>query len=235
MSQNFKRDAAIAALDLVKDGMKLGLGSGSTAEEFVKVLAPRVADGLDIIGIPTSKRTGELATELGIKISTLEDHPLLDLTIDGADEIDPQMRLIKGGGAAHLREKIVATSSKAMAVIADHSKLVDTLGAYPLPLEVVPFGLNATKNMIESICRLDFGMTGALELRMRDGAPLVTDNGNLVLDASFGRIEDPEHLAVALSQVPGLVEHGLFINIATIAFVAGPDGVTVLQRANDKN
>lgn len=235
MSQNFKRDAAIAALDLVKDGMKLGLGSGSTAEEFVKVLAPRVADGLDIIGIPTSKRTGELATELGIKISTLEDHPLLDLTIDGADEIDPQMRLIKGGGAAHLREKIVATSSKAMAVIADHSKLVDTLGAYPLPLEVVPFGLNATKNMIESICRLDFGMTGALALRMRDGAPLVTDNGNLVLDASFGRIEDPEHLAVALSQVPGLVEHGLFINIATIAFVAGPDGVTVLQRANDKN
>ncbi len=233
MSQNFKRDAALAALELVQDGMKLGLGTGSTAEEFVKVLAPKVAEGLDIIGVPTSKRTGELATELGITISTLDEYPLLDLTVDGADELDAQLRLITGGGAAHLREKIVETSSRAFAVIADHSKLVETLGAFPLPLEVVPFGLRASTLMIESICKLEFGMQGELTQRMHNGEPVITDNGNFVLDASFGRIEDPEHLAVALSQVPGLVEHGLFINIATIAFVAGPDGVTVLQRAND--
>lgn len=229
MSQNHKIEAAKAALALVQDGMKIGLGSGSTAEEFVKVLAPVVADGLSIIGVPTSIRTGELAESLGIAISTLDEHPLLDLTVDGADEIDGQMRLIKGGGAAHLREKIVANASKQMAVIADHSKQVETLGLYPLPLEILPFGFASTKIAIEQLCSERFGLKGDFALRLRDGTPVNTDNGNLVLDASFGRIPDPEGLAKELSQIPGLVEHGLFIDMASIAYVAGPDGVTTLR------
>lgn len=229
MSQNYKIEAAKAALELVQDGMKIGLGSGSTAEEFVKVLAPLVANGLSVIGVPTSIRTGELAASLGIVVSTLDEYPELDLTVDGADEIDGQMRLIKGGGAAHLREKIVASASKKMAVIADHSKQVEMLGRYPLPLEVLPFGLASTKIAIERLCSERFGLKGDFVLRLRDGAPVNTDNGNLVLDASFGRIPDPEGLAKELSQIPGLVEHGLFIDMANIAYVAGPDGVTTLR------
>lgn len=229
MSQNYKIEAATAALELVKDGMKLGLGSGSTAEEFVKVLAPLVADGLSVTGVPTSVRTGELATSLGIQISTLDEHPQLDLTVDGADELDSQLRLIKGGGAAHLREKIVAKASRQMAVIADHSKQVDMLGAFPLPLEVLPFGLTATTIAIKQVCTDEFGLDGAFLLRKRNDKPVMTDNGNVVLDASFGRIPDPEGLAKQLSQIPGLVEHGLFIDIANIAYVAGPQGVTILR------
>lgn len=229
MSQTYKIEAATAALELVQDGMKLGLGSGSTAEEFVKVLAPVVANGLSIVGVPTSIRTGELAESLGINISTLDEHPQLDLTIDGADELDAQLRLIKGGGAAHLREKIVASASKQMAVIADHTKQVDMLGQFALPLEVLTFGLASTKKAIERLCADEFGLTGSINLRMRDGKPVETDNGNVVLDASFGRIPDPEGLAKQLSQIPGLVEHGLFIDIADIAYVAGPDGVTTLR------
>ncbi|MEP0519151.1 MAG: ribose-5-phosphate isomerase RpiA [Hyphomicrobiales bacterium] len=229
MSQVYKIQAAKAALELVQDGMTLGLGSGSTAEEFVKVLAPVVAGGLSVTGVPTSIRTGELASSLGISISTLDKHPQLDLTVDGADELDGQLRLIKGGGAAHLREKIVANASKQMAVIADHTKQVETLGQFALPLEVLEFGFTSTKNAIEQLCADEFDLTGDLTLRMRDGKPVKTDNGNVVLDASFGRIPDPEGLAKQLSQIPGLVEHGLFIDIADIAYVAGPDGVTTLR------
>lgn len=229
MSLNYKIEASKAALELVQDGMKLGLGSGSTAEEFVKVLAPVVADGLSIIAVPTSIRIGELATSLGIPVSTLDEHPELDLTVDGADEIDSKLRLIKGGGAAHLREKIVANASKQMAVIADFSKQVETLGRFPLPLEILPFGITATTIAIKRLCAGEFGLKGEFVLRLEDGAPLKTDNGNMVLDASFGRIPDPESLAKQLSQIPGLVEHGLFIDIANIAYVAGPDGVTTLR------
>lgn len=231
MTRQFKIEAAHAALTLVKDGMKIGLGSGSTAEEFVRALAPQVASGLSIIGVPTSERTGSLARELGIDISTLENHPHLDLTIDGADEIDGEMQLIKGGGAAHLREKIVACASDKVAVIADHTKKVDMLGAFPLPIEVISFGLVATKSAIQKLCEEDFGLTPSLTLRRVNGTPIVTDNGNLVLDASFGRIPDTKRLAIALSQVPGLVEHGLFIDIADVAFIAGPDGVETISSA----
>ncbi|MCL4145015.1 UNVERIFIED_CONTAM: hypothetical protein GTU68_029811 [Idotea baltica] len=201
--------------------MKIGLGSGSTAEEFVRVLAPLVAEGLSIIGVPTSERTGALARELGVQISTLEIYPHLDLTIDGADELDGRLQLIKGGGAAHLREKIVACASDKVAVIADYTKKVDILGAFPLPLEVISFGLTATKTAIEKLCENEFGLTAALTLH----------NGNLVLDASFGRIPDTKGLATGLSQIPGLVEHGLFIDIADVAFIAGPGGVETISPA----
>lgn len=231
MSLQFKIDAANAAMSLVKDGMKVGLGSGSTAEEFVRALAPKVAEGLSIIGVPTSERTGALARELGIQISTLENYPRLDLTIDGADELDGNLQLIKGGGAAHLREKIVAYASDKMAVIADHSKKVDMLGAFPLPLEVIPFGLAATKNAIEKLCEVEFGLTAALTVRKTAGTPVMTDSGNLVVDASFGRIPDTKGLAIGLSQIPGLVEHGLFIDIADVAFIAGPGGVEIISSA----
>nr|WP_306266265.1 ribose-5-phosphate isomerase RpiA [Pararhizobium sp. IMCC3301] len=228
MSRDFKIAAAKAALTLLEDGMKIGLGTGSTAEELVRALAPLVADGLSVIAVPTSERTGVLAKQLGIPVATLDEYPHLDLTIDGADEIDSALRLIKGGGAAHLREKIVACASDRMAVIADHSKLVGTLGAFPLPLEVIPFGLAATRRAIEHLCRDTFALAGPLTLRKNAGNPVLTDSGNVVLDASFGRIPDPEGLAAELSQIPGLVEHGLFINIADIAFVAGPDGVATI-------
>lgn len=229
MSRDYKIEAARAALDLVDDGMILGLGTGSTAEEFVRLLAEKVAAGLTVVGVPTSERTGALATELGISIATLADYPELDLTVDGADELDPQLRLIKGGGAAHLREKIVAVASKEMAVIADHTKKVDILGAFPLPLEIVPFGLEATQRRLKTLCRDVFGMQGNLVQRMAGDTPIVTDNGNFVLDAQFLQISDPEGLANALANTPGVVEHGLFLNIATKAFVAGPDGVETLS------
>lgn len=231
MTRQFKIDAAKAALSLVEDGMKIGLGSGSTAEEFVRVLAPMVTDGLSIIGVPTSERTGALARELGIQISTMENYPQLDLTIDGADEIDGRLQLIKGGGAAHLREKIVACASDKVAVIADYTKKVEMLGAFPLPLEVISFGLAATKIAIEKLCKNEFGLTAALTLREKAGKPVLTDSGNLVLDASFGRIPDTKGLATGLSQIPGLVEHGLFIDIADVAFIAGPDGVETISSA----
>ena len=231
MTRQYKVDAAKAALSLVEPGMKIGLGTGSTAEEFVRVLAPRVAQGLSIVGVPTSERTGILARELGIEISTLDCHPQLDLTIDGTDEIDDHLQLIKGGGAAHLREKIVAYASDKLAIIADHTKKVEMLGAFALPLEVIPFGLTATSIAIEKLCRRDFGLTTALTLRKAAGEPVITDNGNLILDASFGRIPDTKGLAIGLSQIPGLVEHGLFIDIADIAFIAGPGGVDIISSA----
>lgn len=229
MTRQLKVDAAMAALPLVKDGMKIGLGTGSTAEEFVRVLAPKVAEGLSIIGVPTSERTGALAQELGIEISSLESHPHLDLTIDGTDELDGRLQLIKGGGAAHLREKIVACASDRVAIIADHSKKVEMLGAFPLPLEVMTFGFAATKIAIEKLCVGEFNLTKPLSLRKNDGKPVITDNGNLLLDASFGRIHDTKGLAIRLSQIPGLVEHGLFIDIADIAFIAGPDGLETIS------
>lgn len=231
MTRQFKVDAAKAALPLVQQGMTIGLGTGSTAEEFVRVLAPRVAQGLSVIGVPTSERTGALARELGIQISTLDSHPHLDLTVDGTDEIDDRLQLIKGGGAAHLREKIVACASDKLVIIADHTKKVEMLGAFALPLEVIPFGLTATTMAIEKLCRQAFGLTTSLTLRQTTDGPVVTDNGNLILDASFGRIPDTKGLATSLAQVPGLVEHGLFIDIADIAFIAGQDGVETMTSA----
>lgn len=224
-AENRKRRAALAALELVQPGMKLGLGTGSTADEFVRALGAKVASGLEVICVPTSERTAELASELGITLTTLDQEPRLDLTVDGADELDRQLRLIKGGGGALLREKIVASASKRMVVIADDGKLVDTLGAFPLPIEVAPFGLQATRDAIETLsARL--GLDGDIALRHRDnGDQYVTDGGHFILDAAYGTIPDPETLARGLDEIAGVVGHGIFIGLASEAMIADADGV----------
>ncbi len=229
MSAEMKRRAAAAALDFVEPGMKLGLGTGSTADEFVKLLAAKVAEGLDVVGVPTSERTAMLAGSLGIRLATLEDLPQLDLTIDGADEIGPGLALIKGGGGALLREKIVAAASARMVVIADASKVVDPLGAFPLPIEVNPFGFGSTLGKIVAATEA-LGLTGPVTLRRTgDGAAYVTDGGHWIVDASFRRIPDPQTLSRALFEIPGVVEHGLFLGLATVAIVARADGVDILH------
>jgi ribose 5-phosphate isomerase A len=222
-----KRDAAARAVALVEPGMRLGLGTGSTAWHFVDLLGERVRDGLAVICVPTSEATRRQAEALGIPLTTLDDTPELDLTVDGADEIDPSLRLIKGGGGAHLREKIVASASRRMIVIADDTKLVDTLGRYPLPIEVVSFGLAATRRSVEAAIR-ESGCAGVLTLRERGGRAFHTDSGHLILDAALGRIPDPEGLAARLDRLTGVVEHGLFIGLATGAILATAQGVKVL-------
>jgi ribose 5-phosphate isomerase A len=226
-----KIEAARAALGHVEHGMRLGIGSGTTAEAFVKVLAERVEQGLMIIGVPTSERTAALCMQLGVPLSSLDETPELDLTVDGADEIDPELSLIKGGGGALLREKIVGAASSRMVVIADRSKRVDMLGAFPLPIEVNRFGLKATELAIGRAAAA-LGLTGALSLRMRDGSPFLTDGGHLIIDASFGRIPDSRALSRALHAIPGVVEHGLFLGMASAAILAGSDGIETLTRAS---
>ncbi|MEM5501256.1 ribose-5-phosphate isomerase RpiA [Ahrensia kielensis] len=229
--QSMKIEAARAALEYVENGMRLGIGSGSTAEEFVKLLAERVNAGLEIIGVPTSERTAKLCTELGVPLSSLDETPQLDLTIDGADELDANLSLIKGGGGALLREKIVAFASKKMIVIADGSKVVEKLGAFPLPIEVNIFGLAATKQAVEDAAG-KLNLTGAIKIREnRDGDEFKTDGGHLILDASFGHICDPEALSNALHAIPGVVEHGLFIGLADVAVVAQENGVEIKTAA----
>lgn len=229
MSDVWKLQAAERAIFFVEPGMKLGLGTGSTAAKFVDLLGAKVKAGLDVIGVPTSEATRAQAAALGIRLTTLDDDPLLDLTIDGADEIDSALQLIKGGGGALLREKIVAAASERMIVIADSSKHVPVLGAYPLPVEVVRFGLAATRNMIEMLAS-DAGCTGHIRLRMgQDGQPFVTDGGNYIFDCAFGRIEDADALDTALKIIPGVVENGLFLGLADAAIIAGADGVQVLE------
>jgi ribose 5-phosphate isomerase A len=220
--------AAERALEYVESGMRLGLGTGSTAAKFVDLLGKKVAAGLDVVCVATSAATQAQAEALGVRMATLDDIPFLDLTVDGTDEVDSELRLIKGGGGALLREKIVATASGRMVVIADTSKKVDTLGAFPLPLEVVPFGLTATRNMITALAA-DVGCEGDLRVRVLPGGkPFITDSGNLILDCHFGRIEEPEELDEALKLIPGVVENGLFIGIADLAIIAGDDGITLL-------
>ncbi len=224
----FKVAAAEQALRYVEDGMRVGLGTGSTATKFVDALGRRVAGGLKVVCVATSQATQAQAEALGIPMSTLDEQQFLDLTVDGTDELDGALRLIKGGGGALLREKIVATASASMIVIADASKQVATLGAFPLPLEVVPFGLAATRNMITALAA-DAGCEGELRLRtLTDGKPFITDNGNFILDCHFGSIDAPEELDEALKLVPGVVENGLFIGIADLAIIAGSDGITVI-------
>lgn len=222
-ARQLKIEAARVALGHVKHGMRLGIGTGSTAEEFVRLLAVKVAEGLSVVGVPTSERTAALCLELGVPLSTLDETPELDLTIDGADEIDPELSLVKGGGGALLREKIVAAASESMIVIADASKLVDPLGRFPLPIEVNPFGLGATKVAIVKAAAA-LGLKGPIEMRMTNGAPFVTDGGHYILDASFGRIPDTRALSDALHAIPGVVEHGLFLNMADVAVVADAEG-----------
>jgi ribose 5-phosphate isomerase A len=225
----YKRQAAERAIALVEDGMALGLGTGSTAAHFVEILAQRVKEGLKVVCVPTSEATRAQAKRLGIPLTDLDRRPSLDLTVDGADEIDPELRLIKGGGGALLREKIVAMASDRMVVIADHSKRVATLGAFPLPVEIVRFGAAATRNMVEARAA-KAGCTGEITQRRRpDSQPYLTDSGHFILDCAFGRIVEPETLDEALKLVPGVVENGLFLGIADTAIIAGPDGVAVLH------
>jgi ribose 5-phosphate isomerase A len=227
-----KRAAAIAVLSHIKDGMKVGLGTGSTAEHFIRALAERVNLGLLRVDcVPTSKTTADLAQALGLNLVTLEDHPFIDITVDGADEIDPEFRLIKGGGGALLVEKIVASSSRFMVVIADESKRVKKLGKFPLPVEVVPFGVKATAWKLERA----FGMVkmeAKMTLRVRDGVPFRTDSGNCIIDCVCGEINEPDRLEYLLNNIPGVVNNGLFIGICGIAFIGKADGtVEELKRA----
>jgi ribose 5-phosphate isomerase A len=224
-----RRQAAEAALSAVVSGMKLGLGTGRTAEHFVRLLAAKVRGGLDVVGVPTSERTARLAEAEGIRLATLDQEPALDLTVDGADEIDPALRLIKGGGGALLREKIVASASARMIVVVDAAKMVAVLGAFPLPVEVVPFGLTATVRAIEKAAGA-LGLSGTIKLRADGSRPFLTDGGHHILDASFGRIDRPEALAEALARIPGVVEHGLFIGLASAAIVAHPNRIEWLPR-----
>jgi ribose 5-phosphate isomerase A len=224
-----KRKAAAAALELVTPGMRLGLGTGSTAACFVEQLGARVKAGLQVVCVPTSEQTRLQAESLGIPLTTLDEVEILDLTVDGADELDAQLRLIKGGGGALLREKIVAYSSQQMVVIADAGKLVQKLGKYPLPVEVVPFGWTATRDAIESGNR-HLSLAAVITRRLRaDGHPFLTENGNFILDCAYGQIEDPQDVAALLEPIPGVVEHGLFLDLATMAFVVGADGVKIFD------
>ncbi|MCK8778669.1 ribose-5-phosphate isomerase RpiA [Rhizobium sp. NTR19] len=227
-AREMKVKAAQVALSYVEDGMKLGIGTGSTAEEFVRLLAEKVHGGLRIEGVPTSERTARLCLELGVPLKSLDEMPELDLTIDGADEVDPKLNLIKGGGGALLREKIVAAASSRMIVIADESKLVETLGAFPLPIEINPFGEAATIIAIERAAS-KLNLTGELKLRRLGDGVFTTDGGHHIVDASFGRIPDAEALSAELFSIPGVVEHGLFIQMASIAIIAGPAGARTLE------
>jgi ribose 5-phosphate isomerase A len=225
-----KRQAAARALEHVRDGMKLGLGTGSTAKHFVELLGERVRGGLNVIGVPTSEATRADAERCGIALTTLDEIDRLDLTVDGADEIDPSFNLIKGGGGALLREKIVAAASDRMIVIADESKWVEVLGRFPLPVEVVPFGLAATQRAIRRAFA-ETGVSGQMVLRKgKDGHVFVTDGGHWIIDAHLGGITDAPRLAGLLNPIPGVVEHGLFIGLAGMAVLAGAQGIRVVER-----
>ena len=225
-----KREAAARALEYVRGGMRLGLGTGSTAKHFVDLVGERVRAGLDVICVPTSEFTRKQAQGLGVPVTTLDEVPELDLTVDGADEIAHDLSLIKGGGGALLREKIVAAASKQMVVIADESKWVPILGKFPLPIEVNQFGLTATKRTVEAALAAT-GSPGPCALRCTpDGHPFVTDGGHLILDAGLSRIPDPGLLAARLCAIPGVVEHGLFIGMADVAILAGSHGIRVVER-----
>jgi ribose 5-phosphate isomerase A len=226
-----KRAAAACALEFVRPGMRLGLGTGSTAKHFVALLGERVRAGLDVIAVPSSVATERDAERLGIALTTLDETPELDLTVDGADEIAPDLSLIKGGGGALLREKIVASASARLIIIADESKWVSALGRFPLPIEVVPFGLGATRRAIET-ATASAGCPGpALLRRSKDGHAFVTDSGHWILDAGLQRISDPRSLADRLAGIAGVVEHGLFVGLAQAAVIANTSGVRIIERA----
>lgn len=224
--EQMKQKAALRALEEVRDGMKLGLGTGSTARYFVDGLGAKVADGLEVVCVPTSEATRQQAETLNIKLAPLDELKRLDLTVDGADELDSDLQLIKGGGGALLREKIVAAASAKMIVIADDSKQVATLGAFDLPVEVNMFSHGATAAAISDALAAT-GHAGAMTLRTSDTAdtPFITDGGHYIYDCALGTINDAAALSQALLNVPGVVEHGLFLGYATAAVLAGADGL----------
>jgi ribose 5-phosphate isomerase A len=225
-----KRTVAAKALDYVQDGMKLGLGSGSTAEMFVEMLAPRVRGGEKLLCVPTSERTAALARKLGFTLANLDDLAPLDLTVDGADEADRNLDLIKGGGGMLLREKIVAAASRKMLVIADETKLVPRLGRYPLPVEIAEFGHKSSAARLAAALAAAGYANIAMTLRQRDGTVFRTDGGNVIYDCAIGVIQNAPRLATAISAVPGVVGHGLFIGLATTLLIAGPGDIEVITR-----
>jgi ribose 5-phosphate isomerase A len=233
MSEDLKREAAARAVAEITSGMKVGLGTGSTARHFVELLGERVAAGLDIVGVPTSEVTARQARECGIPLSDLDALDRLDVTVDGADEIDGDLNLIKGAGGALLREKVVAAASDAMIVIADDSKVVEVLGGrFPLPVEVNRFGLGATRALVQRLVDRH-GINGWVKLRGEtEGNVYQTDGGHLILDAFFGRISQPEALSIELLDIPGVVQHGLFLKMCRKAYVATPNGVETLLKGN---
>jgi ribose 5-phosphate isomerase A len=219
-----KEAAARASLAFIEDGQVVGLGSGSTASYFIRLVGERVKNGLHILGIPTSDHSRELALSLGIPLTTLDEHQEIAVTVDGADEVDPQLRLIKGGGGALLREKIVASATRKQIIVADASKQVEYLGKFPLPVEVIRFAQALVAKRIRAL--------GAeVSLRTRpDGTPYVTDENNHILDCRFGRIQDADALARELSDMPGVVEHGLFIGMASVVLFARGSEIVQLKR-----
>ena len=225
--------AAKRAVAFIQPGMKVGLGTGSTAAWMVRCLGERIREeGLRVTGVPTSRRTAELARSVGINVVSLDDAKWLDLTIDGADEFDQDLCLIKGGGAALLQEKIVATASDQMIVIADAAKEVMQLGAFPLPVEVIPFGWQTTKALIEeTLISMDV-MNHDVSLRMNGERPLITDESNYIIDLHLKRIGNPRQLALVLNQIPGVVENGLFIDICDIVVVGHGDGRVTVRDIN---
>lgn len=221
-----KEAAARASLRFVKDGQVVGIGTGSTAAYFIQLLGEQVKNGLRVRGIPTSDHSRQQAAALGIPIATLDECPEIDVTVDGADEVDPELRLIKGGGGALLREKIVASASKQVVIIADATKRVPVLGRFPLPVEVIKFAQAVVLRKIEVL-----GARVSLR-RQADGKPFLTDENNHILDCSFGHIADVEKLAWKLSDMPGVVEHGLFIGMASVVLVAKGSEIVELRASN---
>ena len=223
--------AAKRACEFVEDGMKLGLGTGSTAAWMVRCLADRIdKEGLKVKGVPTSNRTADLAKELGIETISLDQAGQLDLTIDGTDEFDENLNLVKGGGGALLQEKVVAAASNKMIVIADTGKSVNQLGKFPLPVEVLGFGINSSQSLVEKLLNSQDVDQSIIKTRMLNNLPFVTDEGNYILDLHLGRIGDPATLNVTLNQVPGVVENGLFVNMCDLILIGDEDG-TVYEKA----
>ncbi len=218
-----KEAAARASLAFVRDGQVVGLGTGSTAAYAVRFLGERVRSGLKIRGIPTSVRTRELAESVGIPLTTLEEWQQIDVAIDGTDEFDAQLQLIKGGGGALVREKVVASAARQFVIIADSSKLVPVLGKFPLPVEVIPFAEALVSNRISAL-------GASVTLRLTGGKPFITDEGHHILDCHFGQIADPAALARELEPMPGIVDHGLFVDMADVVLVAKGSEVTELRR-----
>jgi ribose 5-phosphate isomerase A len=221
-----KEAAARASLRFVKDGQVVGLGTGSTAAYFIQLLGEQVKNGLRIRGIPSSDRSREQAASLGIPLTTLDECQQIDVTVDGADEVDPELRLIKGGGGALLREKIVASATRQLVIVADATKNVPVLGRFPLPVEVIKFAQAVVVKKIEAL-----GAKVALR-RAADGKPYLTDENNYILDCRFGQIPDADGLARRLSDMPGVVEHGLFIGMASVVLVASGSEIVELQAPN---
>lgn len=229
-NENEKENAAAAAMDYVENDMVIGLGTGSTAKFFVEYLAEEIADGLKIRGVPTSEQTRAQAESLNVPLMNIEQVDRIHLTVDGADEVDEHAQLIKGGGAALLREKIIANASDLMVVIADSSKKVEALGQFPLPVEVTPFGYTITaKKVYDALCKSGV-LKPRIKVRSGDGdKPLVTDGGNFILDCQCGVIPDAPKAAAYLANVPGVVEHGLFIGMCRAVIIGAEDGATIYE------